>query len=105
MRDFCQAQQVGTQPWRRSRLLNAWVDDLTMSQLIDRLHEGILFTLNPDHLYHLQRNHEFAAAYCHADFVTSDSKYVFWSLRLLGRRIQAKVSGSDIVPAFWRHHL
>jgi N-acetylglucosaminyldiphosphoundecaprenol N-acetyl-beta-D-mannosaminyltransferase len=91
-------------PWPRSRLLNVWIDDLTMEQLMQRLESGIVFTLNLDHCYHLQRNAEFYAAYRKADFVTSDSKYVYWSLGWIGRRIQEKVSGSDIVPAFCRHH-
>lgn len=96
--------QRGGRNWRRSRLLNAWVDDLTVDQLVERLDEGTLFTLNPDHVYHLQRNAAFAAAYRNADFVSSDSKYVYWSLGLLGRRIQSKCSGSDVVPAFWKRH-
>jgi len=41
--------------WKRSRLLNIWVDDLTMTQLLSELKEGIVFTLNPDHLFHLQK--------------------------------------------------
>jgi exopolysaccharide biosynthesis WecB/TagA/CpsF family protein len=90
--------------WRRSRLFNAWVDDVTVDQLVERLDEGTLFTLNPDHAYHLQRNPDFAAAYKRADFVSSDSKYVYWSLGFLGRRIQSKCSGSDVVPAFWRRY-
>lgn len=101
--DVVLRQRDGRQ-WRRSRIMNAWVDDLTVDQLVERLDEGTLFTLNPDHMYHLQRNRDFAAAYRRADFVSSDSKYVYWSLGLLGRRIQAKCSGSDVVPAFWRRH-
>jgi len=85
-------------------MLNVWVDDLRLDELLARLDHGVVFTLNPDHLYHLQRNPEFLAAYRQADFITSDSKYVYWSLGWIGRRIQEKVSGSDIVPAFCRHH-
>jgi len=90
--------------WPRSRLLNVWVDDLTMSELMDKLDRGMVFTLNPDHLYHLQRNAAFFSAYRKADFITSDSKYVYWALGWIGRRIQEKVSGSDIVPTFCHHH-
>lgn len=90
--------------WTRSRILNAWVDSLTVEQIVDRLDEGILFTLNPDHLYHLQRNPDFYAAYQQAAIVSSDSKYVYWALSFLGRRIVSKSSGSDIVPAYWRRH-
>ena len=90
--------------WKRSRLLNIWVDDLTMTQLLSELKEGIVFTLNPDHLFHLQKNRQFYEAYQQADFITSDSKYVYWGLKLIGRRIQEKVSGSDIVPSFCDFH-
>ena len=85
-------------------MLNVWVDDLSLNQLLARLDSGVVFTLNPDHLYHLQRNAAFLAAYRQADFITSDSKYVYWSLGWIGRRIQEKVSGSDIVPSYCWHH-
>lgn len=90
--------------WPRSRLLNVWVDNLSMEQLMEKLDEGVVFTLNPDHLYHLQRNRDFYDAYRRADFITSDSKYVYWGLGWIGRRIQEKVSGSDVVPAYCHHH-
>jgi N-acetylglucosaminyldiphosphoundecaprenol N-acetyl-beta-D-mannosaminyltransferase len=96
--------RAGLAPWKKCRILNAWVDDLTVEQVVDRLDEGILWTLNPDHLYHLQRNADFVEAYRQASIVSSDSKYVYWGLKFLGRRIQAKASGSDIVPAYWRRH-
>ena len=95
---------IPPRPWPRSRLLNVWVDNLSMQELMQRLSAGIVFTLNPDHLYHLQRNGDFLASYRQADFITSDSKYVFWSLGWIGRRIKEKVSGSDIVPTFCHHH-
>jgi exopolysaccharide biosynthesis WecB/TagA/CpsF family protein len=72
--------------------------------IVEELREGILFTLNPDHLYWLQRNPDFAAAYRNATLVSCDSKYVYWALGFLGRAIEQKSSGSDIVPAYWRHH-
>jgi len=80
------------------------VDNLSMSELMATLDRGVVFTLNPDHLYHLQNNREFFEAYRQADFITSDSKYVYWGLRLIGRPIQEKVSGSDIVPTFCDYH-
>lgn len=85
-------------------MLNVWVDDLNMQQLMATLKTGVVFTLNPDHLYHLQRNQAFFDAYRQADFITSDSKYVYWGLKWIGRPIQEKVSGSDIVPTFCNHH-
>jgi len=95
---------AGERRWHRSRILNAWVDSLTVQEIVEELDEGALFTLNPDHLYWLQRNPEFGAAYRNAALVSSDSKYVYWALGFLGRAIKQKSSGSDIVPAYWRHH-
>jgi exopolysaccharide biosynthesis WecB/TagA/CpsF family protein len=97
-------RSAGERRWLRSRILNAWVDSLTVEEIVEELNEGILFTLNPDHLYWLQRNPDFAAAYRKASLVSSDSKYVYWGLAFLGRAIKQKSSGSDIVPAYWRHH-
>lgn len=104
MKNVIPVERSGFEPWSRSRLLNAWVDNLTIPQIIERLDEGMLFTLNPDHLYHLQRNADFAAAYADAALVSSDSKYVYWALGLIGRPIACKTSGSDIVPAYYRYH-
>jgi exopolysaccharide biosynthesis WecB/TagA/CpsF family protein len=99
-----QLRSAGGRRWHRSRILNAWVDSLTVEEIVDELDEGILFTLNPDHLYWLQRSADFAAAYRKATLVSSDSKYVYWGLGFLRRAIKQKSSGSDIVPAYWRRH-
>ena len=40
--------QPPARPWPRSRLLNVWVDNLSMAQLMDKLDEGFVCTLNPD---------------------------------------------------------
>ena len=90
--------------WRRSRILNAWVDSLTVDDVLSLLDEGVLFTINPEHLYQLQRNPEFAEAYANANYVSCDSFYVYQTLRMLGRGINHRASGSDIVPAYWQKH-
>ena len=89
---------------RRQPLLNVWADDLTMDELLSRLASsgGVVFTVNPDHLYHLQYNAEFLRAYRSADIITVDSHYVRLALRLLGRSVTNRLAGSDIVPAFCR---
>lgn len=91
-------------PWPRQPLLNVWADDLTMDDLLARLAGtgGVVFTVNPDHLYHLQFNPEFLRAYRSADIITVDSHYVRLALRLLGRPVANRLPGSDIVPAFCR---
>ena len=104
MRNTYAAPQPPHAPWPRMHMLNVWVDNLSMTQLMDKLDEGVVFTLNPDHLYHLQRNRDFYDAYWQADFITSDSKYVYWGFNWIGRNIQEKVSGSDLVPAYCAYH-
>ena len=91
--------------WPRQPLLNVWADDLSMGELIQRLSTvgGVVFTVNPDHLYHLQYNSMFAQAYKSADIITVDSHYVRLALRAQGRTVVNRLPGSDIVPAFCAH--
>jgi len=88
--------------WPRQPLLNVWADDLSMDELLLRLvtRGGVVFTVNPDHLYHLQYNPTFVAAYRSADIITVDSHYVRLALRAQGRKVLNRLPGSDIVPAF-----
>ena len=88
--------------WSRQPLLNVWADDLSMDDLLERMRStgGVVFTVNPDHLYHLQFNPAFVAAYQSADIITVDSHYVRLALRLTGRPVVNRLPGSDIVPAF-----
>jgi exopolysaccharide biosynthesis WecB/TagA/CpsF family protein len=88
--------------WLRQPLLNVWADDLSMDELLERMltQGGVVFTVNPDHLYHLQYNPAFVSAYQSADIITVDSHYVRLALRLLGRPVANRLAGSDIVPAF-----
>ena len=88
--------------WPRQPLLNVWADDLSMDDLLERLATtgGVVFTVNPDHLYHLQYNSAFLDAYRSADLITVDSHYVRLALRAQGRTVVNRLPGSDIVPAF-----
>ncbi len=89
-------------PWPRQPLLNVWADDMSMDDLLNRLGTtgGVVFTVNPDHLYHLQYNADFVRAYRAADIITVDSHYVRLALRAQGRTVANRLPGSDIVPAF-----
>ncbi|BAK66466.1 xanthan biosynthesis glucuronosyltransferase GumH [Sphingobium sp. SYK-6] len=94
----------GEAAWRQARLLNVWIDDLSVQELVEHLDNDVLFTVNSDHLYQLQRNPDFAAAYADATIVSCDSKYVRGGVLALGRGPMRKACGSDIVPAYWQHH-
>jgi exopolysaccharide biosynthesis WecB/TagA/CpsF family protein len=88
--------------WPRHPLLNVWADDLSMDELLTAMGTsgGVVFTINPDHLYHLQYNKAFLRAYRSADIITVDSHYVRLAMRLSGRPVAHRLPGSDIVPAF-----
>src|SRR4051812_20832787 len=105
MRNDVLVREMRDLRWRRARILNAWVDSLRIPDVLELLEEGgVLFTVNPEHLYQLQRNEEFAEAYASATFVSCDSIYVYFALKMLGRGIEYRASGSDIVPAYWKKH-
>jgi exopolysaccharide biosynthesis WecB/TagA/CpsF family protein len=91
-----------TVQWPRRALLNVWADDLSMEDLLQRMSTtgAVVFTVNPDHLYHLQYNPAFVQAYRSADIITVDSHYVRLALRFQGRTVTNRLPGSDIVPAF-----
>ncbi|HEX8937473.1 MAG TPA: WecB/TagA/CpsF family glycosyltransferase [Sphingomicrobium sp.] len=100
-----EVRRLKERQWRRARILNAWVDGLAIEDALDLLDEGgTFFTINPEHLYQLQRNAEFAAAYANATYVSCDSVYVYWALKLLRRDVRHRASGSDLVPAYWGRH-
>lgn len=99
-------QARSPQAFPRFPLLNVWADDLSMDELLHHLdaHGGLVYTVNPDHLYLLQHNPEFLQAYRKADLITVDSHYVKWSMRAMGRGIRHRLPGADIVPAYIRYH-
>jgi N-acetylglucosaminyldiphosphoundecaprenol N-acetyl-beta-D-mannosaminyltransferase len=88
----------------KQRIFNIDVDDISLETLLERFDHGVLVTPNVDHLITLQNNQMFYAAYKTADFVTVDSQIVFWALKILGRGVQEKISGSDFLPAFCDFH-
>ena len=88
----------------RVKVLNAIIDDVSMTELLETLTRGVVFTPNVDHLVKLQSDQEFFEAYHSADFKTCDSKILFYVSRLLGVPLKEKISGSDLFPAFYWHH-
>ncbi|NJO42988.1 MAG: WecB/TagA/CpsF family glycosyltransferase [Cyanobacteria bacterium CRU_2_1] len=86
------------------KVLNASIDNLSMSELLAKLNQGVVYTPNVDHLVKLQVDREFFDAYCAADYRTCDSKILFLASKLLGSPIREKVSGSDLFPAFYEYH-
>lgn len=88
----------------RVQVLNIQVDNLTQAEFLDRFQAGLVVTPNADHLVTLQQNLAFLGVYRRADFITVDSQILKWSLVFLGTPVKAKLSGSDLFPAFCERH-
>lgn len=89
---------------KRVRLLNVDVDDITMDELVESFHEGLLLTLHVDMIMKLQKDREFYAILPQFDVVTCDSQILFAAARMLGTPLRERVSGSDFFPRFYARH-
>lgn len=88
----------------RRRILNIEVDDLTLQEFLEQFDAGFVVTPNVDHLVMLQSRPDFLEVYRRADFATVDSQIVKWALGFLGTPVKARLSGSDVFPAFCNFH-
>lgn len=87
------------------RLLNVNLDNLTEIELLAALGQGgIVYTPNADHLSKLQKDEEFYRTYQQATYTVCDSKILMYAARWLGTPLRAKISGSDLLPAFCEYY-
>lgn len=87
------------------QLLNVNIDNVAMSDLLDKLQDGgLVVTPNVDHLMKLQRDRDFYGVYQEAEYRVCDSKILMYVSRFLGTPIQEKISGSDLFPAFYTYY-
>ena len=87
-------------------LFNISIDNISLSNLLKKLTEngGFVVTPNVDHLVKLQKDADFLKAYKMADYVVCDGKILQYVLKFLGKPIPAKISGSDLLPAFYHYN-
>lgn len=85
-------------------ILNILVDNLAITEVLEEIKSGIVFTPNVDHLIKLQSDRELFIAYMNADYHLCDSQILIYASRFLGTPIKEKVSGSDFFPAFYNYH-
>ncbi|MEL7039002.1 MAG: WecB/TagA/CpsF family glycosyltransferase [Cyanobacteria bacterium J06592_8] len=88
------------------QILNVNIDNLSQRELLQKLGQegGVVFTPNVDHLIRLQQDKEFYHIYQCSDYRICDSQILYYASRLLNQPIQEKISGSDLLPAFYRHY-
>jgi N-acetylglucosaminyldiphosphoundecaprenol N-acetyl-beta-D-mannosaminyltransferase len=90
---------------RRVPLLNVYVDDVTTEEALAMMAAGgLVLTLHPDMLRKLQEDRAFLEAFRQFDLVTCDSQILFFALKLMGRPVRERVSGSDLLPKFYLRH-
>ena len=87
-------------------LLGIYIDNLSTVELLEKLERdgGVVFTPNVDHLAKLQKDPDFYQAYGKATYRVCDSQILMYLLKILGRPIKEKISGSDLLPAFYNYH-
>lgn len=85
-------------------VLNVSIDNLSMQELLEQLHSGVVFTPNVDHLMKLQKDSEFLKTYALADYKVCDSQVLLYASRFLGTPFKEKISGSDFFPRFCDFH-
>ncbi len=89
----------------RIKLLNIYVDNLTMeetldeiSSLVEKRQNAYVVTPNVDHMVTLEKDEEFQRIYQEADLILTDGKPLIWISKLLKTPIKEKISGSDLFP-------
>lgn len=85
-------------------LLNISIDSLQLTDVLEQLTNGVVFTANVDHLVRLQTDKDFLQVYSSADYKLCDSKILYYASKFLGTPIKEKISGSDLFPAFYQYH-
>ncbi len=86
------------------KLLNAYVHDISMDELVRDFDRGLLLTLHVDMIMKLQKDRAFHDILDQFDVITCDSQIMYFATKFLGTPVQERVSGSDYFPKFYMHH-
>ena len=89
---------------QRVEILDIPIDNIGVTDFLNQLKQGVVFTPNVDHLMKLQKDADFQKAYSKADYRVCDSQILMFAAKFLGTPIKAKISGSDLFPMFCEHH-
>ena len=85
-------------------MLNAWVHDVSMDEVVETFTTGTMLTLHVDIIMKLQQDREFYDLLDKFDVITCDSQIMYFATKWLGTPVQERVSGSDYFPKFYMHH-
>ena len=90
--------------YRRVKLLNVELDDVSMDELVETFRRGVMLTLHVDMIMKLQKDREFYDLLPKFDVITCDSQILTAAARLLGTPLRQRLSGSDYFPRFYRRY-
>lgn len=89
---------------RKVPMLNAWVHDVSMDDIVEHFREGIMLTLHVDMIMKLQTDREFYNLLDKFDLITCDSQIMYFATKWLGTPVKERVSGSDYFPKFYTRY-
>ena len=89
---------------RKIRMLNAYVHDVAMDDLVENFQDGVMLTLHVDMIMKLQQDREFYDLLDQFDVITCDSQIMYFATKWLGSPVQERVSGSDYFPKFYTRY-
>lgn len=95
---------AGRDKLKRVQMLNAYVHDVSMDEVVEQFTEGAMLTLHVDMIMKLQKDREFHDIIDRFDVITCDSQIMYFATKFLGRPVRERVSGSDYFPRFYMHH-
>jgi N-acetylglucosaminyldiphosphoundecaprenol N-acetyl-beta-D-mannosaminyltransferase len=104
MQDTAHEPLRGTSSTRRIKILNAYVDDVRLDDVVRDFREGAMLTLHVDMIMKLQKDREFHDILDRFDLITCDSQIMYLATRFLGTPVTERVSGSDYFPRFYMHY-
>lgn len=90
--------------YRKVRLLNVEVDDISMDELVESFRQGVMLTLHVDSIMKLQKDRDFYQLLPKFDVITCDSQILIAAARMLGTPLKERVSGSDYFPRFYTRY-
>jgi len=104
MADGSDMDPMAARTARRVNILNAWVHEVSMDEVVEHFTEGVMLTLHIDMIMKLQHDRDFYDTLDKFDVITCDSQIMYFALKFLGTPVPERVSGSDYFPKFYTHH-
>ena len=104
MADGAGKTDAGLGVMKRVQMLNAYVHDVTMDEVVENFTSGAMLTLHVDMAMKLQQDPEFYNIIDQFDVITCDSQIMYFATKFLGTPVRERVSGSDYFPRFYMHH-